>query len=229
MAQWDELKTTELFSLAESLSGEFLKRFTYPWEALPSIAEMIRAIGNTLPEDRYEKRGEDIWVARSAKVFESAYLSGPLIVGENAEVRHCAFIRGSVLIGDGATVGNSSELKNSILFNKAQVPHYNYVGDSILGTYAHMGAGSITSNLKSDHTNVTVRVNGERIETGLRKFGAMLGDHVEVGCGTVMNPGTVIGKNSMIYPVSCVRGFVPANSIFKKEDEIVTKIVTKDK
>ena len=216
-----ELQTEALYTLDESIAGEFLAGFTYPWEALASIKDFILALGKSLSPDIYEEVEEGIWVAKSAKVFSSAYLGAPLIIDEEAEVRHCAFIRGSAIVGKGATVGNSSELKNSILFNRAQVPHYNYVGDSIIGHFAHMGAGSITSNLKSDHSNVTIRCGGEVIETGLRKFGAMLGDHVEVGCGSVHNPGTVIGKGSHIYPLSPVRGFVPAGHIYKDADHIV--------
>ena len=180
-------------------------------------------LGETLSEEKYEKRGENIWVAKSAKVFPSAYLNGPLIIDEEAEVRHCAFIRGNAIVGKNAVVGNSTELKNVVLFDRVQVPHYNYVGDSVLGYKAHMGAGSITSNVKSDKTLVVVKSTEENIETGLKKFGAMLGDCVEVGCNSVLNPGTVVGKNSNIYPTSCVRGFVPAESIYKRSDDIVKK------
>ena len=181
------------------------------------------ALGETLPEEKYERREGNIWIARSAKVFPSAYIGGPAIIDEEAEIRHCAFIRGSAIVGKGAVVGNSTELKNVILFNKVQVPHYNYVGDSILGYKAHMGAGSITSNVKSDKTLVVVRAGEETYETGLKKFGAMLGDQVEVGCNSVLNPGTVIGKDSNVYPTSMVRGFIPANSIYKKQTEITAK------
>ena len=183
----------------------------------------IKELGATLDSDEYEKRGEDVWVAKSATVFESAYIHGPAIIGKNAEVRHCAFIRGNAIVGEGAVVGNSTELKNVVLFNKVQVPHYNYVGDSVLGFKAHMGAGSITSNVKSDSSLVKVHAPEGDIETGLKKFGAMLGDHVEVGCGSVLNPGTVVGKCSNIYPLSSVRKFVPANSIYKNQGEVVTK------
>ena len=179
-------------------------------------------LGETLPEDKYEKRGENVWIAKSAKVFPTAYINGPAIIDEEAEVRHCAFIRGNAIVGKGAVVGNSTELKNVVLFNKVQVPHYNYVGDSVLGYRAHMGAGSITSNFKSDKSQVVVH-GEEEIETGLRKFGAMLGDNVEVGCNSVLNPGTVVCKNSNIYPVSCVRGVIPANSIYKNKTEIIKK------
>ena len=180
-------------------------------------------MGNTLPEDKYEKKGENVWIARSAKVFPSAYINGPAIIDEDAEIRHCAFIRGNAIVGKGAVVGNSTELKNVILFNKVQVPHYNYVGDSILGYKAHMGAGSITSNVKSDKTLVVVRAGDEQYETGLKKFGAMLGHQVEVACNSVLHPGTVIGRQSNVYPTSMVRGFIPANSIYKKMGEIAQK------
>ena len=180
-------------------------------------------LGKSLPADKFEKRGEDIWIAKSATVAPTACLNGPLIVDEEAEIRHCAFVRGNAIVGKGAVVGNSTELKNVVLFNKVQVPHYNYVGDSVLGFKSHMGAGSITSNVKSDKTLVVVKSADEKIETGLKKMGAMLADHVEVGCNSVLNPGTVIGRNSNIYPTSCVRGCIPANSIYKNEKEIVEK------
>ena len=210
----------ELYDLSQTIAGEYLSRFTYPWEALAGIADYVRELGASLDETVYERRGEDIWVARSAKVAASACLNGPLIIDEDAEVRHCAFIRGSAIIGKGAVVGNSTEIKNDIIFNGVQVPHYNYVGDSILGYKSHMGAGSITSNVKSDETLVAVKSNGEQMETGRKKFGAMLGDHVEVGCNSVLNPGTVIGRNSRVYPLSSVRGVVPAGCIYKKQGEI---------
>ena len=181
------------------------------------------ALGNTLPEEIYERKGDNVWIAKSAKVYPSAYINGPAIIDEDAEIRHCAFIRGNAIVGKWAVVGNSTELKNVILFNKVQVPHYNYVGDSILGFKAHMGAGSITSNVKSDKTLVVVRAGGEELATGLKKFGAMLGDNVEVGCNSVLNPGTVIGKQSNVYPTSMVRGFIPAGSIYKKQGEIAQK------
>ena len=213
----------ELYDLSQTIAGEYLSRFTYPWEALAGIADYVRELGASLDETVYERRGEDIWVARSAKVAASACLNGPLIIDEDAEVRHCAFIRGSAIIGKGAVVGNSTEIKNDIIFNGVQVPHYNYVGDSILGYKSHMGAGSITSNVKSDKTLVAVKSNGEQMETGRKKFGAMLGDHVEVGCNSVLNPGTVIGRNSRVYPLSSVRGVVPAGCIYKKQGEIAEK------
>ena len=219
----DNYKISELFDLNETIAAELFYGLEYPWEALPLIKDFILKLGETLDPAVYEKRGEDIWVAKSAKVFDSAYLGGPCIIDEDAEVRQCAFIRGSAIVGKGAVVGNSTELKNVVLFNKVQVPHYNYVGDSILGFKAHMGAGSITSNVKSDKTLVVVKDGAEQIETGLKKFGAMLGDNVEVGCNSVLNPGTVIGRSSNIYPVSCVRGCVPAGSIFKTGGIIVEK------
>lgn len=212
-----------LYTLEETIARELFEGLTYPWEALPKIKDFIMALGETLPEDTYERREGNIWIARSAKVFPSAYIGGPAIIDEEAEVRHCAFIRGSAIVGKGAVVGNSTELKNVVLFNKVQVPHYNYVGDSILGFKAHMGAGSITSNVKSDKTLVVVKAGEEKCETGLKKFGAMLGDHVEVGCNSVLNPGTVIGKNTNIYPTSMVRGVIPADSIYKRQGEIAGK------
>ncbi len=218
-------KITNLYDLGETIAANVFEGVTYPWEVLPKIKDFIVELGNTLPEERYEKRGENIWIAKSAAVAPTACLNGPLIIDEDAEVRHCAFVRGSAIVGKGAVVGNSTELKNVILFNKVQVPHYNYVGDSILGYKAHMGAGSITSNVKSDKTLVVVKCNGETCETGLKKFGAMLGDNVEVGCNSVLNPGTVIGRESNVYPTSCVRGFVPENSIYKNKTEIAEKFM----
>lgn len=222
----EQLKISELYQdLNQTLAKELLESKTYPWEVLPLISEFIVKLGSTLSEEEYEKRGENVWVAKSAKVAPTAFINGPAIIGKEAEVRHCAFIRGNALVGEGAVVGNSTELKNVILFNKVQVPHYNYVGDSILGYKSHMGAGSITSNVKSDKTLVVVkdRFNNENIETGLKKMGAMLGDYVEVGCNSVLNPGTVIGRHSNIYPLSRVRGVVPTHSIFKDIDNIVEK------
>ena len=222
----ENAKISNLYTLGETIAGDYLAQFTYPWEALQGIADSISKIGPTMDPERYEQRGEDIWVAKTATVFESAYLHGPLIIDEDAEIRHCAFIRGSAIVGKGSVVGNSTELKNVIIFNSVQVPHYNYVGDSILGYKSHMGAGSITSNVKSDKTLVVVKDvydTKEEIETGLKKFGAMLGDYVEVGCNSVLNPGTVIGRESNIYPLSRVRGVVPAGSIFKEKDNVVSK------
>ena len=217
-------KITELYDLEHTLAKPYLEQFEYPWEALKGLKEYIVELGNTLGEE-YEQRGENVWVHKTATVFPTAYLGSPCIIGPNTEVRHCAFIRGSALVGADCVVGNSVELKNVILFDHVQVPHYNYVGDSILGYYSHMGAGSITSNVKSDKTLVKVHSQeADDIETGLKKFGAMLGDHVEVGCNSVLNPGTVIGRNSNIYPTSCVRGYVPEGSIWKTHTgEIVTK------
>ncbi len=212
----------EMYDLDHTLAGDYLSEFTYPWEALKGISDMIIEIGKGLSDD-YEKVSENVWVHKTAKVFPSAYLGAPCIIGPNTEVRHCAFVRGSALVGADCVVGNSVELKNVILFDKVQVPHYNYVGDSILGYFSHMGAGSITSNVKSDKKPVTVHNGTEKIETGLKKFGAMLGDHVEVGCNAVCNPGTVIGRNSNVYPTTSVRGVVPRNSILKTSGEIVEK------
>lgn len=214
---------SELYDLKETIAAELFDGVQYPWEVLPKIKDFIIALGEKLPEELYEKRGENIWIAKSAKVAPTACLNGPLIVDEDAEIRHCAFVRGSAIVGKGAVVGNSTELKNVVLFNKVQVPHYNYVGDSVLGYKAHMGAGSITSNVKSDKTLVVVKGENICIETGLKKMGAMLGDRVEVGCNSVLNPGTVIGRDSNIYPTSCVRGVIPANAIFKAQDNVVMK------
>lgn len=218
-----DLRITELYNLEETIAKDIFSDVEFPWEVLPKIKDFIIELGNKLPKDKFEEVDENVWIAKSANVFKSAYIHGPVIIDEEAEVRHCAFIRGNAIVGKGAVVGNSTELKNVILFNNVQVPHYNYVGDSILGYRAHMGAGSITSNVKSDKTLVCVHINGENIETGLKKFGAMLGDHVEVGCNSVLNPGTVIGRYTNIYPTSCVRGFIPANHIYKNETEITMK------
>ena len=221
----EQLKISELYGdLSKTLAKELLESKTYPWEVLPCISQFIVKLGNTLSEEEYDKKGETVWIAKSAKVAPTAYINGPAIIGKNAEVRHCAFIRGNALVGEGAVVGNSTELKNVILFDKVQVPHYNYVGDSILGYKSHMGAGSITSNVKSDKKLVVVKGKEVRIETGLKKFGAMLGDEVEVGCGSVLNPGTVVGSHTNIYPLSSVRGVVPSHSIYKNQNEVVDKI-----
>ncbi|GFI36931.1 bifunctional protein GlmU [Lachnospiraceae bacterium] len=219
----EKLTVKELYTLEETIAKDIFEGVTYPWEVLSKIGSFIMELGSTLPEDEYDKIGENVWVSKSAKVFPSAYIHGPAIIGKDAEVRHCAFIRGNAVVGEGAVVGNSTELKNVILFNKVQVPHYNYVGDSILGYKAHMGAGSITSNVKSDKKLVVLKIPEGNIETGIKKFGAMLGDEVEVGCGTVLNPGSVVGKQSNIYPLSSVRGYVPSNSIYKKQGEIAEK------
>ena len=217
------LTVKELYTLDETIAKDIFDGVTYPWEVLPKIGSFIMELGKTLSEDEYEKRGENIWIAKSASVAPTAYINGPAIIGKNAEVRHCAFIRGNAIVGEGAVVGNSTELKNVILFNKVQVPHYNYVGDSVLGFKSHMGAGSITSNVKSDKKLVVVKTPEGMLETGMKKFGAMLGDEVEVGCGSVLNPGTVVGSHSNIYPLSAVRGYIPGGSIYKKQGEVVEK------
>ena len=219
----ENIKITELFDLTKTMASDYLDSFTYPFEALKGISELIVRLGESLDSSVYEKRGEDVWVAKSAKVAPTAFLGGPCIIGEHTEVRHCAFIRGSALVGNGCVVGNSVELKNVIIFDDVQVPHYNYVGDSILGYHSHMGAGSITSNVKADKTNVVIKSEADSIETGLKKVGAFLGDYAEIGCNSVLNPGTVIGRHSNVYPLSMVRGVVPANSIYKKKGEIVAK------
>lgn len=220
----ENLLANNLFDYSKTIAKPLLESVDYPWEALPKIKDFIIEIGKTLDPEIYEQKGENIWVAKSATVFPSAYLGGPLIICEDAEVRHCAFIRGSAIVGKGAVVGNSTELKNSILFDGVQVPHYNYIGDSILGYKAHTGAGTITSNLKSDKSLVTVLCDDDKIETGVKKFGAMLGDHVEVGCNSVLNPGSVVGRNTNVYPLSFVRGYVPENSIYKRLGEVAEKI-----
>ncbi|MCI8360577.1 MAG: UDP-N-acetylglucosamine pyrophosphorylase [Clostridiales bacterium] len=222
-ASFEALTVSALYDLTRTRAAGIFDGLTYPWEALDCLADFIRELGKTLPADRFRQTGEAVWIAKSAKVFDSAYIAGPCIIDEEAEVRHCAFIRGGVLIGRGAVVGNSTELKNCLLFDGVQTPHYNYVGDSILGYKSHMGAGSITSNVKSDKTPVSVRAGGKRLDTGRKKLGAMLGDFVEVGCGSVLNPGTVIGSHSNVYPLSGVRGFIPAGSIYKNQGEIVEK------
>lgn len=213
----------ELFDLDKTIAAELFRGKTYPWEALAEISDFILKMGETLSPEEFDHPAEGVWIAKDAKVFPSAYIGAPCIIDHEAEVRHCAFIRGSAVVGKGAVVGNSTELKNVVLFDKVQVPHYNYVGDSILGYKAHMGAGSITSNVKSDKTLVVVKAADEAVETGRKKVGAMLGDRVEVGCNSVLNPGTVIGRDSQVYPVSCVRGVIPAGSIFKDKDHIVPK------
>lgn len=219
----NQLTINELYNLKETIASKLFEGAVYPWEVLPKISQFILELGAGLSEEEYEKKGENIWIAKSAKVAPTASITGPAIIGKDAEVRHCAFIRGNAIVGEGAVVGNSTELKNVVLFNKVQVPHYNYVGDSILGYKAHMGAGSITSNVKSDKKLVVIKTAEGSIETGLKKFGAMLGDEVEVGCGTVLNPGSVVGPHTNIYPLSMVRGFVPAGSIYKCQNEVVLK------
>ncbi len=218
------IRTSEMYSLEHTAARPLLEATEYPWEALDGIGDFIRALGPTLPAEEYDHPAEDVWIAKDAEVFPSAYIKGPCIIGHRTEVRHSAFIRGSALVGEGCVVGNSTELKNVILFDHVQVPHYNYVGDSILGYKAHMGAGSITSNVKSDKTPVVVKDGAGQVETGRKKVGAMLGDHVEIGCNSVLNPGTVIGPGSSVYPVSCVRGVIPANSIYKDKDHITARV-----
>lgn len=217
------MRTQELYDLSQTMAAKLLKECFYPWEALPEIGGFLLALGETLSMEDYRHPAEDVWIAKDARVFPSAYLTGPCIICHGAEIRHCAFIRGNVLVGENAVVGNSTELKNAILFNEVQAPHYNYVGDSILGRHAHLGAGAITSNVKSDKTPVQVKYGGESIATGLRKFGAMVGDDVEVGCNSVLNPGTVIGRRTNIYPTSCVRGVIPPDSIYKNAETIIVK------
>lgn len=219
----DSCKIKNMYDLEQTIAAELFKDIEYPWEALPKIGDFIKKLGPTLDSNIFEKRGEDIWIAKSVKIYDTATITGPLIIDEDTEVRPGAFIRGNAIVGKNCVVGNSTELKNVVLFNTVQVPHYNYVGDSILGYKSHMGAGSITSNVKSDKTLVVVKDGKEEIKTGLKKFGAMLGNGVEVGCNSVLNPGTVVCPNSNIYPVSCVRGVVPANSIYKDKDNIVLK------
>lgn len=219
----EQFNTDNLFDLSETIAAGIFEGVEYPWEALSKISEFIIKLGNTLPAERFEKRGENIWIAKTAAIYPSAYISGPVIIDEEAEVRHCAFIRGNAIVGKGTVVGNSTELKNVILFNSVQVPHYNYVGDSILGYKSHMGAGAITSNVKSDKSLVIAKSDDGCIETGLKKFGAILGDLAEVGCNSVLNPGTIIGKNSSVYPTSSVRGYIPPDSIYKDKGEVVIK------
>ena len=218
-----QYEISNLYDLTQTIANELFVDKTFPWEVLPEISKFIVALGETLDENVYEKRGENIWVAKSATVAPTACINGPCIIDEEAEIRHCAFIRGNAIVGKGAVVGNSTELKNVVLFNKVQVPHYNYVGDSVLGYKAHMGAGSITSNVKSDKTLVVVKAKEGEIATGLKKFGAMLGDDVEIGCNSVLNPGTVVGRESNVYPTSCVRGCIPAKHIFKNNGTLVAK------
>ena len=218
-----KLTVSELLDLSHTLAGDYLAQFEYPWQALDGIKDFILALGPTLPTGEYDQPAPNVWVHKTAKVFPSAYLGAPCIIGPETEVRHCAFIRGSALVGANCVVGNSVELKNVILFDNVQTPHYNYVGDSILGYKSHMGAGSITSNVKSDKTLVVVRNGAERVETGRKKFGAILGDRVEVGCNSVLNPGTVIGRNTSVYPTSSVRGAIPADSIFKAQDDVAAR------
>ena len=219
----EECLINNLYSLDETIAKDLLIKYKYPWEVLPDIEKFIIELGKKLPKDEFEEIKENVWVHKTAKIYESAYIQGPTIICKDAEVRHCAFIRGKAIVGENSVVGNSTELKNVILFNKVQVPHYNYVGDSILGYKAHMGAGSITSNVKSDKKLVIIKNENHKIETGLKKVGAMIGDNVEIGCGSVLNPGTIIGKETNIYPLSSVRGVIPSNSIYKNKNEIIEK------
>ena len=219
----DNIRITDLYDLSHTAAADYLKGFTYPWEALKGISELIISLGKNLDPNEYDNPSENVWVHKTAKVFPSAYLGAPCIIGANTEVRHCAFIRGSALVGENCVVGNSVELKNVIIFDNVQTPHYNYVGDSILGYKSHMGAGSITSNVKSDKTNVVIKSADEQLETGIKKIGAMLGDYVEVGCNSVLNPGTIIGRNCNIYPTSCVRGVIPECCIWKTGGDVVKK------
>lgn len=220
----DFLKTKNLLDTSQTIAEELFENANYPWEVLPKIKEFILNLGPKLPKDKFEERAENVWVSKDAKVFASAYIGGPTIICSNAEIRHGAFIRSSAIVGENCVVGNSTELKNVVLFNCVQVPHYNYVGDSILGYKAHLGAGAITSNVKSDKSLVCVNVGQEKVPTGLKKFGAIVGNCVEVGCNTVLNPGCVVGQNTSIYPLSTVRGFVVENSIYKSKDNIVKKM-----
>ncbi len=217
------LKTKDLFDFNHTIAGKHLENFEYPWQALSGIKDLIVKLGNTLNKDEYAEISPQVWVHKSAIIAPTAFIASPCIIGAETEVRHCAFIRGSALVGSNCVIGNSVELKNVILFDSVQVPHYNYVGDSILGYRSHMGAGSITSNVKSDKTPVTIKNGTEKIETGLKKCGAMLGNYVEIGCNSVLNPGTIIGINTNVYPLSCVRGVVPSNSIYKTDDIIIQK------
>ena len=220
---YDALKNKNLFNFDETIASDIFTGREFPWEVLPHIGAFILTLGATLSPEEYEQKEENIWIAKSATVAPTASINGPCIIGKNAEIRQCAFIRGNAIVGENCVVGNSTELKNVILFNNVQVPHYNYVGDSILGYKAHMGAGSITSNVKSDKKLITIKAPDMPIDTGIKKIGAFLGDGVEVGCGSVLNPGTIVGRNSNIYPLSSVRGFVPAGSIYKNKTEIVEK------
>lgn len=220
---YDSMKNKNLFNMEETIAKDIFEDCDYPWEVLPKIEAFILELGKTLSEDEYDCIDGNIWIAKSATIAPTASITGPCIIGKNTEVRQCAFIRGKAIVGENCVVGNSTELKNVILFNNVQVPHYNYVGDSILGFKSHMGAGSITSNVKSDKTKVTINYQGEKLNTGLKKMGAILGNYVEVGCNSVLNPGTVIGSNTNVYPLSSVRGFIPMGCIFKKQSNIVQK------
>ena len=218
------VKTHDLFDLEKTLAADFLNRYEYPWEALPHIKEFILQLGTELPDTEYSRLSDTVWISREAHITPSAFIEGPAVIGPGTQIRHCAFIRGSVLIGANCVVGNSTEMKNAILFDNVQIPHFNYVGDSILGYRAHMGAGAVTYNVKSDRTFVTVRADGEQIVSNMKKFGAMVGDYAEIGCNTVLNPGTIIGRHTNIYPCSCVRGVIPADSIYKSSGKTVRKL-----
>lgn len=220
----EDLKIQDLYNLEETIAKDIFENVKYPWEVLPIINDFVIQLGETLDPNKFEKKGKNIWIAKSAKVAETAYITGPTIIDDEAQIRHCAFIRGRAIVGKKAVVGNSTELKNVILFNNVEVPHYNYVGDSILGFKAHMGAGSITSNVKSDRKLIEVKLPYKHIKTNLKKFGAIIGDNVEVGCGSILNPGSIVGKNTNIYPLSSVRGFIAENSIYKNQNEIVEKV-----
>ncbi len=218
------MKTAELFDLSNTIASSLLAECEYPWQILGKIKDFVIALGETLDKEKFEQVQPQVWIAKSAKVFPSAYIAAPCIIDENSEVRHCAFIRGGVIVGKNCVVGNSTEMKNAIIFDNVQIPHFNYVGDSVLGFKSHLGAGAVTSNVKSDKTLVTIKNGDEKIETGLKKFGAMVGDFTEVGCNSVLCPGTVIGKNCTVYPLSRVRGYLKENSIFKSQENIVTKV-----
>ena len=220
---YENLKNKNLFNMDETIAKDIFEDSEFPWEILPKIKDFIIGLGESLPKEEYEEREEHVWVAKSAKIYPTATILAPCIIGKNTEVRPGAFIRGNAIVGENCVVGNSTELKNVLLFNNVQVPHYNYVGDSILGYKSHMGAGSITSNVKSDKTNITIRYEGDKIQTGLKKMGAILGNFVEIGCGTVMNPGTIIGSNTNVYPLSMTRGYIPKGSIYKRQGEVVEK------
>lgn len=218
------IKTRDLFDLEKTLAADFLSRYEYPWEALPHIKEFILQLGKALSDTEYRQLSDTVWISPEAHIAPSAFIEGPAVIGPGTQIRHCAFIRGSVLTGANCVVGNSTEVKNAILFDNVQVPHFNYVGDSVLGYKAHMGAGAVTSNVKSDRTFVTVRADGEQIVSNMKKFGAMVGDYAEIGCNTVLNPGTIIGRHTNIYPCSCVRGVIPADSIYKNSGKTVRKL-----
>lgn len=221
----EKLFAKNLLDFEQTIAKPLFESVTYPWEALENLSEFILEVGKTLPEDKFDKIGDDIWIAKTADVAPTAYLHGPLIICDYAEIRHCAFIRGNAIVGENSVVGNSTELKGSILFNCVQTPHYNYIGDSILGYKSHTGAGVITSNLKSDKSMVTVLFEGDKLDTNRKKFGAIIGDNTEVGCNSVLNPGTVLGRNTNVYPLSMVRGYVPENSIYKNQGEVCEKIL----